>query len=175
MGRKSAFELKRVSVRLVPETPLYSDTSIRSPKDAVHVVGDTLREMDREVICVVNLRSDGRPVNCTFASVGAVNYAMGHPRELLKASILSNAVSIIMVHNHPSGSLLPSKDDVRMTDRMQKLCELMGIPLQDHIIVGGDNRVYFSFKEKGIIKENQPCYQSNYHYLEWGEDRSVAR
>lgn len=174
MGRKNAFKLERVSVRLVPDAPLYSNKNINSPADAVHVVGDTLCEMDREVVCVINVRTDGVPINCTFASMGAVNYSMAHPRELLKASILSNAANIIMVHNHPSGTLVPSVDDVRLTDRMQKLCELMGIPLQDHIIVGRDNSCYFSFKEKGIIKSHLPCYQTNYHYMDWEEKEYVS-
>lgn len=55
-------------------------------------------------------------------------------------------------HFHPSGNLYPSKADTMMTDRMNTICEMMGIPLQDHVIVGGDNREYFSFKEKGMLK-----------------------
>ena len=52
------------------------------------------------------------------------------------------------MHNHPSGELKPSKEDIMVTDRMLKLTELMGIKLADHVIVGGDNSQYFSFREK---------------------------
>lgn len=83
--------------------------------------------------------------------MGALNEAMAHPRELMKASILSNAASIMLVHCHPSGNLIPSKADTMMTDRMNTICEMMGMPLVDHVIVGGDNREYFSFKEKGML------------------------
>ena len=55
-------------------------------------------------------------------------------------------------HFHPTGNLTPSKADTMMTDRMNSVCEMMGIPLVDHIIVGGKNCEFFSFKEKGMIK-----------------------
>ena len=88
---------------------------------------------------------------------------------MLKVSILSNAARLIMVHNHPSGDLTPSKDDIRLTDRMQKVTGLVGIPLMDHIIVGGDNKEYFSFREKGIMKN--PCIHlaEDYHFMDWNE------
>lgn len=170
MGRRNAFKLDVVSVRLVRDAPLYSEVAIEEPEEAVSLVGEILCGMDREMVCVLNLNGNGEPINCNFASIGALNYAAVHPRELLKASILSNAASILLVHNHPSQSLSPSKEDVRVTDRMQKLCEMVGIPLQDHIIVGGDNREYFSFKEKGILKNACIHYTTSPEYLDWGRD-----
>ncbi|MFR4145022.1 MAG: JAB domain-containing protein [Mediterraneibacter gnavus] len=67
---------------------------------------------------------------------------------MFKSSILSNATSMILIHNHPSGNLEPSKWDTMLTDRMLKLGELIGIPVVDHIIVGGENKECFSFKRK---------------------------
>lgn len=131
------------------------------------LVGETLCGMDREIVCVLNIGGDGRPINCNFASMGALNYSMAHPRELLKTSILSNAASMLLIHNHPSQSLCPSKEDVRVTDRMQKLCSMVGIPLMDHIIIGGNNREYFSFKEKGIMKNACITYATNPKYLDY--------
>ena len=101
-----------------------------------------------------------------FASIGSLNEAMAHPRELFKTSILSNAASMMLIHCHPSGNLLPSKADTMMTDRMNKLCELMGIPLIDHIIVGGDNRTFFSFKEKGLIDNPRIMLSTDYKTLD---------
>ncbi len=120
------FKLEVVSVRLVRDAPLFSDHKIISPADAVKVVGDFLCEMDREVLCVINLKSDGTPINCNIVSIGAVNQSIAEPRELFEASILSNAAQMIIVHNHPSGSLEPSKIDIMLTDRMLKLTDLMG-------------------------------------------------
>ncbi len=140
-----------VAVRLVKDAPLMSKNPINTPEEAVRLLGDYLCEMDREVICVINLRSDGAPINCTVCSVGALDQAIAHPRELMKTAILSNAVNIIMMHNHPSANLNPSKEDTMITDRMVTVCEILGIPLVDHIIVGGDNSEYFSFRERGVL------------------------
>lgn len=174
MGRRSAFKLDVVSVRLVRDIPLYSEVEITKPEEAVSLVGEILCGMDREIVCVLNIGGDGKPINCNFASMGALNYATVHPRELLKASILSNAANMLLIHNHPSQSLIPSKEDVRVTDRMQKVCGLVGIPLLDHIIIGRDNREYFSFKEKSIMKNSCINYAVNPQYLDWGRSVQIA-
>ena len=165
---KNPFKLEVVSVRLVKDSPILSKKNLTKPEEVVAVLGDIMCEFDREVIGVVNLKSDLTPINVHFASVGAINEAMAHPRELLKASILSNAASIMLIHCHPSGQLLPSKADTMMTDRMNKICELIGIPLIDHVIVGGDNREFFSFKEKGVIKNPNIVLATDYKTLTLG-------
>ena len=165
---KNPFKLEVVSVRLVKDSPILSKKNLTKPEEVVAVLGDIMCEFDREVIGVVNLKSDLTPINVHFASVGAINEAMAHPRELLKASILSNAASIMLIHCHPSGQLLPSKADTMMTDRVNKICELIGIPLVDHVIVGGDNREFFSFKEKGVIKNPHIVLATDYKTLTLG-------
>lgn len=176
MGKeiKEGFLLEVVSVRLVRDAPILSEIKIQNSADVIHLVGEQLCGMDREVVCVINLKADNTPINCHFASVGALNYSTAHPRELLKAGILSNATGIILAHNHTSGNLLPSETDVRLTDRMQQVCELVGIPLVDHVIVGGDNSRYFSFKEKGLVKNLQREYQADYRRLEWDSPAEAA-
>ncbi len=161
-SRKNEFKLDVVSVRLVKDAPLFSEHPLTTPEEAVSVLGEYMCELDREVVCVINLKSDLKPINVHFASMGALNEAMAHPRELLKASILSNAASMMLVHCHPSGNLLPSKADTMMTDRMNKVCEMMGIPLLDHIIVGGNNQEYFSFKEKQLMKTPKISLATDY-------------
>ena len=145
------FELDVVSVRLVNEHFVKAKEKITGPESAIKVIGDVLKSADREVVGVINLATDGTPINYHIAGIGILNTTLVEPREMLKASILSNAAKIIMVHNHPSGDLKPSKQDIMITDRMAKVCDMVGIPLIDHVIVGGDNRSYFSFNEKGII------------------------
>lgn len=161
MGKK----LEVVSIRLVEEQPLMSSVPIRTPSDAVQLLGEHMCSLDREVLCVINLRSDGKPVCCNFVSMGAVNESVAHPREILKSAILSNAASMIMIHNHPSGNLTPSKADTIVTARMLKTCELIGIPLIDHIIVGGNNEQYFSFHEKEMLDFEHNKFESNYENL----------
>ncbi len=73
MPKKNPFKLEVVSIRLVKDAPLFSDHKLTTPQDAAKVVGDFLCEMDREVLCVINLKSDGTPINCSVVSIGAVN------------------------------------------------------------------------------------------------------
>lgn len=167
MSKKNPFKLDVVSVRLVKDAPIASGYPIHSPKDAVALVGSKMCEMDREVICVINLKKDGTPINCSFASIGALDYALAHPRELIKASFLSNAAQMILAHNHPSGELEPSRDDTLLTDRMLKVCELIGIKLLDHVIVAGDNSHYFSFKEKDILQTPRIYLQTDYRHIDF--------
>lgn len=136
---------------MVKESKLYSDHKLNGPMEVVHLIGKHLSEMDREVICIANLTTDLKPINLNFASVGGLNEAIANPREMLKTCILSNTANIIMVHNHPSGNIVPSKEDIITTDRMIQLSGLLGIELIDHIIVGRDYEEYYSFREKGNI------------------------
>ena len=168
------FKLEVVSVRLVKDAPLFSNHKISTPADAVKVVGDFLCEMDREVLCVINLKSDNTPINCNIVSIGAVNQTIAEPRELFKASILSNAAQMIMVHNHLSSNLEPSKQDTMITDRMLKLTDMMGITLLDHVIVGGDNRQYFSFREKGLMQYSGIYLSTDYKTLNFEKAALVA-
>ena len=164
---ENPFALDVVSIRLVKDAEVLSDKPIHSVEDVVALLGERMCELDREVICVVNLKSDGTPINCHFASVGAINYALAHPRELFKASILSNASQMLLLHNHVSGSLMPSKDDVMVTDRMVNLCGHMGIPLVDHIIVGGNNQEYFSFLKQKMLPVEKLQYEDQYENIDF--------
>ena len=174
MKEKNPFNLDVVSVRLVKDAPIMSGHPITNPEDAVLLLGKHLCEMDREVLCVINMKTDGTPINCNIASMGAINQAIVEPREIFKSAILSNAAAMIMVHNHPSGNLEPSKEDTMITDRILTLSAYMGIPLKDHVIVGGDNSAYFSFKEKELLKMPKVSLTQNYHYLNFGQSAMVA-
>ena len=153
---ENVFSIDVVQIRMVKESSLYSEQKLDAPMKVVDLIGKYLSEMDREVICIANLNTDLKPINLNFASVGGLNSAIANPRELLKSCILSNSANIIMVHNHPSGNVLPSKDDIATTDRMVQLSDLLGIKFVDHLIVGRNSQEYFSFREKEIIFN---CYE----------------
>ena len=106
MKEKNPFNLDVVSVRLVKDAPIMSGHPITKPEDAVLLLGKHLCEMDREVLCVINMKTDGTPINCHFASIGCLNESMAHPREIFKASILSNAATIMLMHNHRRKGML---------------------------------------------------------------------
>lgn len=77
--------------------------------------------------------------------IGTINYSVVHPREIFKEAYLLSASAIICVHNHPSGSVFPSKEDINITADLDKIGKLLGIKLIDHIIIG--NNQYYSFLE----------------------------
>ena len=81
---------------------------------------------------------------------------------------------MILVHNHPSGNVLPSREDTMLTDRILSLTDLLGIPLLDHIIIGGSNRSYFSFKEKKMLKRPKITVIADYERLEFKNQVFVA-
>ena len=81
-----------------------------------------------------------------LVSVGTINASLVIPREVFKSSILANASAIIGLHNHPSGNVKPSKEDMIVTRKLQKCGQLLGIELLDHIIVGGTNGKMLSFR-----------------------------
>lgn len=164
---KNIFALDRVAIRMVKEPPLYSDTPIDSPQAVVQVMADTLKDYDREVFAIINLRPDLKPINVNIVSVGALDQSLVHPREAIKSMVLSNAASVMMVHNHTTGSMSPSKDDIAVTDRMAQLCGLLGIKLIDHIIVG-PGKDYYSFHEKGVLPLPNIKYETDINSLEIG-------
>lgn len=79
--------------------------------------------------------------------MGTINRSCVHPREIFKYAYLNSASSIICVHNHPSGNILPSKEDIRFTKNIKEIGDTFGIPIVDHIIVGDES--YYSFYEEG--------------------------
>ena len=148
------YEMDQVSIRMVKEPPLISPEPITGPESAVNLLGEYLRDFDRELMIVVNLRTDGKPINMNVMSIGTINASIAVPREALKTSILSNAASVLLFHNHPSGNLKPSVEDIKTTDRMIKAYDMLGMSVLDHIILGPDSRFY-SMKEHDVF--SLPC------------------
>lgn len=147
-------KLENVAIRMVKAPPLYSSEPLKTPMDVVRVLGKELEAYDREVLCVVNLRSDLAPINMNIVSMGSLNASIMTAREVFKSSILSNAGFIMMVHNHPSGNLMPSRNDMAVTKKIEKAAELMDIPLVDHIILGRCGE-YFSFRSNGLMEADK--------------------
>ena len=149
-----ADKLEQVAIRMVEQPPLYSNEPMNNPDVAIRVMNEFLSQMDRELFCIVNLQADLTPINMNIVSVGSLNEALINPREIFKSAILSNAHSMMLIHNHPSGNLTPSTSDIQTTARMQELGELMGISLVDHIITGRDGN-YYSFRDKGEFPDSR--------------------
>lgn len=141
-----------VKVRLVPDYKLRSEVPIATSADAIQLLKEELSQFDREAICILNLNTKMKPINASIAAVGDVSSASVHPRDVFKSAVLSSASGFILMHNHPSGDLTPSADDICITIRLIEAGKIIGIRLIDHIIVGL-NSEYCSMREQNLIQE----------------------
>lgn len=146
MERREGIDL--VSIRLsIDGTAGYG--KITSPDEAVKVMSDVIRDMDREYLCVINLLNDGTPVNASIVSIGDYNSSEAKPVMIVRPAVLSGASGIIVLHNHTSGDTRPSEQDRIVTQNIKKTCEIIGIRFVDHIIVGKE--CYYSFRSDRVV------------------------
>ena len=110
----------------------------------------------QESLWVICLDRKSKPLSRTMVTLGTLTCALAHPREIFKIAILASAAAIIVSHNHPSGDPTPSVPDKQLTRQLADAAKIIGIDLQDHVIVGtveDDPRKtgYFSFRDAGLI------------------------
>ena len=161
MGRRPNDEkVQVVNIRMVKEPSLYSTEKIRSPEDALRVIAAELSTYDREVFAILNLKTNGQPINLNICSVGTIDSAIVSPREVFKSAILTNASSCICLHVHPSGSLIPSQEDKDVTRRLLSAGELIGCNVLDHIIVAGGTGDMYSFRAEGLLDQLRPMQKA---------------
>ena len=110
---------------------------------------EDLRHHQQEHMKLLMLNTKARLIGETDISKGTVNASLVSPRELFIEALQKNAVSIILLHNHPSGDPTPSKEDILITKRIKEAGNLIGIELLDHIIIG--NNCYTSLAEKNLV------------------------
>ncbi len=108
-----------------------------------------LKDKKQEYFYCLYLNSNKKVIKNKLLFLGTLNYSTVHPREIFKEAYLVNATSIICVHNHPTGNITPSKNDIDLTDSLIKAGVLLGIKVDDHIIIGNNN--YYSFFENNLI------------------------
>ena len=157
MGRRPNDEkIEVVNIRMVKESTLYSSEKIRTPEDVVRVIAKELATYDREVFAVLNMKTNGQPINLNICSVGTLDSSVVSPREVFKSCILSNAAAFVAIHNHPSSSLSPSQEDKDVTKRLLAASELLGVRMLDHIIVAGETGATYSFKSDGLLDHLRP-------------------
>ncbi|MGR6544845.1 RadC family protein [Paenibacillus tundrae] len=122
---------------------------IRSPKDVFNLLESDLRYEQKEHFLCLFLNTKNRLIFKEVISIGSLNAAIVHPREVFHAAIRRCSASIICVHNHPSGDPEPSVEDVNLTKRLTGAGEIIGIEVLDHVIIGGNR--YYSLKEHGHL------------------------
>ena len=146
--------MKRINVvkcQIVKEkTMAYNFKTISQPIDVVKIVKAYIGNSDRENFVLICLDAKNNITAIHTVSIGTLNSAVIHPREVFKVAILVNSASIIVAHNHPSGDLTPSSEDLKVTKEIVEAGNILDIPVLDHIIVGDDEQ-YVSLKERGLM------------------------
>lgn len=122
---------------------------VLSPAEAVKSVQSRLKGKKKEHFYVICLDTRNRVICVNQVSMGNLDSSIVHPREVFHDAITSSSASVVFVHNHPSGDLEPSSEDINLTRRLAEAGELMGIPVTDHIIVS--DRGHTSLKSRNLI------------------------
>ena len=125
-------------------------TKVTSPEDIVSYYNVHLKHQQKECLILFILDSKNRIIAEEILSVGTVHASFADPREIFLTALKKNGISIILLHNHPSGDPTPSRDDILITERIEKAGNLLGISLNDHIIIGQNS--YISLLAEGYLK-----------------------
>ena len=122
--------------------------SISRPSDVVGLLAD-IKDRRKEHFVAFFLNARNQVICREDVSVGSLNASLVHPREVFAPAVGSSAASVILGHNHPSGDVTPSQEDIELTRRMVQAGEIMGIEVLDHIVVGSER--FLSMKEGGVF------------------------
>jgi len=153
IGPHSAFGIKLMQEvareflkEKIMDKPLY-----KSPQEIFDYLYHSMRDLKKEVFKVIYLNSQNQIMETVDLFQGTVNSSSVSPREVIESALKNNAVSLIFVHNHPSGNPEPSAGDRELTRELVYAGKIMRLNVLDHIVIG-DNR-YFSFANEGLIDE----------------------
>ena len=142
-----------ITMKMVRKEPfMVKEGPITNKDRAISVLSEQIGERDQEVFVVLCLDSKGKPNSYSEVHVGTLNSALVHPREIFKTAILSNASAIIIGHNHPSGDLSPSRQDMRITEELVNSGKILDIEVHDHIIVSGKDGVSIRERQTELFK-----------------------
>lgn len=145
--------IREVEVKFKTKPRDQDKVKIGCPSDAVKLFSDLQNETQEKTIALhLDTRSTVTCFQIVF--VGTSNSTLFDPKTILRTALLTNACSIILIHNHPSGDPQPSEDDINCNLIMSRACKHLNIQLLDFLIIG-DAGLYFSFSEKGILKPKE--------------------
>ena len=147
------FQSLRLQVVKEEEFPYSCKATINSPRDLTDILTKAL-EMHleaEEVFILVTVDTKNRVTGIFEVARGHLSACLVHPREVFKRALLMNASRVFVAHNHPSGDVTPSGDDIEITKRLKDAGEVLGVSLLDSLIIGDTSEKYYSFKEAGVI------------------------
>ena len=145
IGKVKAIQLKCIAElsRRMAKEQAGTSLSFTEPESVAEYYMEDFRHEEQEKLLLIMLNSKGKLLGEEVISKGTVNATIISPREIFLCALRHHAVSIILLHNHPSGNPEPSEADIRLTDRVKHSGELLGIELLDHIIIGDHQAVSF--------------------------------
>ena len=123
---------------------------VRSSREVADYLIHSMRGLQHEVLTVVFLDAAHAVIDAAVVAEGTVTVNTIYPRELVKAALARNASALVIAHNHPSGSLTPSRQDSELTRSLYLVCSFMHLDLLDHLIIGAGDQVY-SFADQGVM------------------------
>ena len=138
-----------LSKRITRKNASLNNVIIKSADIAFDYFRYIFKDQKQEYFYVIYLDNKKRVIENKLLFKGTLNQSIVHPREVFKSAFILSASSIICVHNHPSGNVEPSKEDINLTKRLSEIGILMGIKVVDHLIISDDK--YFSFLENNLI------------------------
>ncbi|MCD7744356.1 MAG: DNA repair protein RadC [Lachnospiraceae bacterium] len=149
LGKVKAIQLKCIAElsRRISRRRFSEGVSFQDPVKVAEYYMEEMRHLEQEQLILVMLNSKGRLIKDLVLSKGTVRGSLISPREIFIEAIRNQAVSILLVHNHPSGIPDPSEEDIQLTERVRRAGNLLGIELLDHIIIGDCQAV--SMREQG--------------------------
>ena len=151
IGRVKAIQISCISelAKRLAKTSAQELLSFQNPESVARYYMEDLRHEQQEHMKLLMLNTKSKLIGETDISKGTVNASLITPRELFIEALQKNAVSIIIMHNHPSGDPTPSREDQLTTRRIKEAGALIGIDLLDHIIIG--NNCFISFRKEGLL------------------------
>jgi len=143
-GIRAAIELGRRY-----QKPSLAGASFCSSSDVAAYYRPRMKDSKKETFRCALLDTKNKIIREEVVSIGSLSASLVHPRETFKAAVRESAAAVIFVHNHPSGDIKPSQEDILLTKRLVQVGEMIGIQVLDHIIIGDGG--HFSFKDNGLL------------------------
>lgn len=151
VGQNNIFGLKiaqAVARRYLSDRVMGQDF-IQNAESVVEYLIHNLRDKNREIFMAIYLNGKNRILKIEELFEGTLTTSAVYPREVVKKALAENAAALVFVHNHPSGSLTPSKDDISITNKLKEALGTIDISVHDHIIIAGND--YYSFADHRLL------------------------
>lgn len=151
LGKAKAIQLKAalslgVRVARGSNEPKYK---IQNPWHAYHLVKDILENEKKEIFMVILQDVKGHVLHTLKVAVGSLSSSVVHPREVFHPAVRHHAASLVLAHNHPSGDPTPSREDLETTRHLIEAGKMMGIPVNDHLVIG--KNAFVSMRQEGLV------------------------